>query len=132
MAEKKEDATTDGIDYVKMAAAIAAALNVLEDKRQEDAAENVAIGCTKVTELIAYDVVGKETNDAGKVKIIERGRRPYFCKTAEEEIIFKQNNPDARIETFTIQLLKSTAKERLDDPENKKQFAPKKPQEVAL
>ena len=126
MAEHKDD------HYGKIGAAVAAALKIHEDERQEQAAENVAIGCMKVTELIAYDAIGSETNDVGKVTIIERGRAPAFCRTTEEEVLFKRNNPNARIETFTIQLLKSTAEKYLNRPENKKQFRVPKPQEVAL
>ncbi len=120
MAEHKDD------HYGKIGAAVAAALKIHEDERQEQAAENVAIGCMKVTEMIVYDAIGTKTNDVGKIEITERGRRPYFCRTTEEEVILKKNNPDARIETFTIQLLKSTAEKYLNDPENKKLFVPHK------
>jgi len=94
--------------------------------------DDVARGCVKVTELIAYDVVGKKRDDNGNIVIKdgrpvdkEVGRKPCFCQTKEQELIFMENNPDVRIETFSIQLLKSTAKKYLNDPENMKQFVRK-------
>ena len=93
--------------------------------------EDVARGHVKVKEIIAYDFVenrkvierDKMGNEIGsKMVIIENGRKPYFCQTKEQELIFKENNPDARTESFGIQLLKSTAIKYLDDPRNRKQF----------
>ena len=92
---------------------------------------DVARGHVEVKEIIAYDFVEKRKviekekvgNEIGiKWVTIENGRAPYFCQTKEQEVIFKENNPDARIETFSIQLLKSTAIKYLDDPRNVKQF----------
>ncbi len=57
-----------------------------------------------------------------KVTQINVGNKTYFCVTPEEERIFSENNPGAKMETFKIELLASTAHERLNDPENKKQF----------
>jgi hypothetical protein len=88
--------------------------------------ENVARGCVKVIEIIAYDPVGKKRNeDDTKDVIIERGRAPYFCQDAEDELIFAENNPDARTEKFNVQLLKSTAIKYLNAPENMRQFTRK-------
>ena len=87
--------------------------------------ENVARGSVQVTELIAYDVVGKKTNDVGKVTNVEKSRKKCFCQSPEDEAIYKANNSDARIETFGIQLLKSIAIKYLNDPENVKQFIAK-------
>lgn len=87
--------------------------------------ENVARGCVRVKELIAYDKIGEKKNDVGKVTDIERPHKPCFCQTAEQETVFAENNSTARIETFTIQLLKSTAIKFLNDPENMKQFEKK-------
>ncbi len=91
--------------------------------------EEVARGHVKVVELIAYefdrmeeiidDLTGKPT---GKMRKVEKSRGPYFCQTKEQEVVFGKNNPDARIETFNVQLLKSTAIRKLNDPENMKQF----------
>ena len=98
--------------------------------------EDVARGHVRVKEIIAYDFVEKRKvierdkidNEIGsKLVIIENGRAPYFCQTKEQEVIFKENNPDARIETFSIQLLKSTAIKYLDDPRNVKQFTKEEP-----
>jgi len=94
--------------------------------------ENVARGCVRIKELIAYDFVKKVkgedgrvlTDRAGNERIVENSRRPCFCQTPEQEAIFSENNsgPKVRIETFTIQLLKPTAIKFLNDPENMKQF----------
>ena len=91
--------------------------------------EDVARGHVKVTEIIAYDFVRMEEviddltgQPTGKMKRIEKSRGPCFCQTPEDEATYKANNPDARIETFGIQLLKSTAIKYLNDPENMKQF----------
>ena len=96
--------------------------------------ENVARGCVKVTEIIAYDATKEKRKNAegevkkdrdGKVLYVEVPRRPYFCQTKEQEAIFSENNPSTRTETFEIQLLKSTAVKYLNDPENMKQFKKK-------
>ena len=99
--------------------------------------ENVARGCVQVTEIIAYDAtkeprrhmpekeggVGEIMKDKdGNILYVEISRKPCFCQTSEDEAIYKANNPDARIETFGIQLLKSSAIKYLNDPENMKQF----------
>ena len=84
--------------------------------------ENVARGCVSVIELIAYDKIGEKKNDVGKVTDIERPHKPCFCQLPEQEIVFMENHPKARIETFTIQLAKKTAIKFIDDPENMKQF----------
>ena len=94
-----------------------------------EAVEDVARGHVLVVELIVYefdrmeevidDLDGKAT---GKMRKVEKSRRPYFCQTKEQEVVFAENNPDGRIETFTVQLLKSTAIAKLNDPENMKQF----------
>ncbi len=90
-----------------------------EEMEQE---QDVARGCIKVIEIIAYDKIGTKTNDVGKVTDIERSRKPCFCQTPEDEVIYKEKYPKARIETFTIQLLKKTAIAKLDDPDNVRQF----------
>ena len=91
--------------------------------------EDVARGHIRVKELIAYDFVRMETikdeltgQDTDMKRKIEKSRGPYFCQTKEQEVVFGENNPKARIETFGIQLLKSTAIAKLNDPENMKQF----------
>ncbi len=91
--------------------------------------EDVAKGHVLVKELIAYDfdrteeVIDDLTDKpTGKMKRVEKSRKPCFCQTPEDEAIYKANNPDARIETFGIQLLKSTAIKYLNSPENMKQF----------
>ena len=102
--------------------------------------DEVARGHVQVKEIIAYDFVEKRKvierdkmgNEIGsKMVIIENGRKPYFCQTKEQELIFKENNPGVRTEdfnsgvrteSFSIQLLKSTAIKYLDDPRNVKQF----------
>ncbi len=94
-----------------------------------EALEDVAKGHVLVKELIAYDfdkmveVIDDLTGQpTGKMKKIEKSRKPCFCQTPEDEAIYKANNSDARIETFGIQLLKSTAIKYLNNPENMKQF----------
>lgn len=92
--------------------------------------DNVAKGHVEVTELIAYDPIGKKIGDDGKVMtdvkgreiLIEKSRGPYFCQDREDVLFFTQNNRSSRIESFSIQVLKSTAKKYIDNPENMKQF----------
>ena len=95
--------------------------------RRDD--DEVARGHARVTEIIAYDfdrmekvIDGLTGQPTGKERAVEKSRGPYFCQTKEQEQIFKVNNPDARIETFGIQLLESTAEEKMNKPENIEQF----------
>lgn len=95
--------------------------------------EDVARGHVKVKELIVYEfdrmeeVIDDQTGKpSGKMRKVEKSRGPYFCQTKEQEVIFAENNPKVRIETFTIQLLKSTAIKKLNDPDNMKQFEEKR------
>ena len=105
--------------------------------RELEQGENVARGCVEVKELIAYEATSEprrcapekpgikgeiKTDRDGKILYVEISRKPCFCQTPEQERIFRENNSDSRIETFTIQLLKSTAIEAIDNPENMKQF----------
>lgn len=94
--------------------------------------EDVARGHVLVTELIVYvfdkvvDVIDELSGiPTGAKKTLEKGRKPCFCQTKEQELIFAKNNPGVRIESFTVQLLKSTAIKYLNDPENMKQFKEK-------
>ena len=102
--------------------------------------DNVARGCVQVTEIIAYDAtkeprrhmpekeggIGEIMKDKdGDILYVEVSHKPCFCQTPEDEAIYKANNPKARIETFGIQLLKSSAIKYLNDPENMKQFGKK-------
>ncbi len=127
-----------------------AAPTLYEEIEQGD---DVARGHVQVKEIIAYDFVEKRKvierdklgNEIGsKMVIIENGRKPYFCQTAEQEVIFKENNPGtremdsnkviiaasgARLESFNIQLLKSTAIKYMNDPRNVKEFTSKEPVE---
>jgi len=100
--------------------------------REEEQDEGVARGHIRVKEVIAYDFVkmqvimdeltGKPTDMKRK---IEKGRGPYFYQDIEDFLVFKENNPNARLETFGIQILKSTAKKYIDKAENMEQFARK-------
>ena len=120
-----------------------AAPTLYEEMEQGD---EVARGHVQVKEIIAYDFVERRKvierdklgNEIGsKMVIIENGRPPYFCQTKEQELIFLENNPGVReedsnkviisasgvrTESFSIQLLKSTAIKYLDDPRNVEQF----------
>lgn len=99
--------------------------------------ENVARGHIEVIEIIAYDPTkepkrhlpekdgtqGEIRKDKdGKILYVENGRAPYYCQDPEDSLIFAENNPGARTETFTVQLRKSTAIECLNSPRNMKQF----------
>ena len=97
--------------------------------RDEEQDETVARGCVRVTQVNAYDFVRKEIvkdeltgEDTDRERVIEKSRGPYFYQDSEDFIVFKENNPDARLETFGIQVLKSTAVKRMDNPKNMKQF----------
>jgi hypothetical protein len=98
--------------------------------RDEEQDETVARGCVRVSEVIAYDFVKMETvmdsltgQPTDMKRKIEKGRGPYFFQDSEDFLIFQENNPKARLETFNIQMRKSTAEKRINDPENVKQFA---------
>ena len=92
-------------------------------------AENVARGCAETTELIAYEATKeprrhtpekpglqgeKKTDREGNVLYVEIPHGPYFCQTKEQEVVFKENHPNMRIESYAIQLLKNTAKKLID------------------
>ena len=105
--------------------------------REVEQDDNVARGHVEVIEIIAYDRTKEpkrhplergetkgrvKKDDDGNVLYVEKGRAPYFCQDPEDALIFAENNPDARTETFTVQVRKSTAVKYLDAPENMKQF----------
>lgn len=105
--------------------------------REIEQDENVARGHVEVIEIIAYDrtkeprrhplekgeTKGRIKKDSdGNTLYVEVGRAPYFCQDPEDGLIFSENNPDARTETFTVQIRKSTAIAYLDSPRNMKQF----------
>ncbi len=105
--------------------------------REIEQGENVARGHVEVIEIIAYDATkepmrhplekgetkGRVKKDAdGNIKYIENGRAPYFCQDPEDALTFAENNPNARTETFTVQVRKSTAIEYLNASRNMKQF----------
>ena len=97
--------------------------------REIEQEENVARGHVEVIEIIAYDFVRMEKildeltgDDTGRQRKVEKGRAPYFCQDPEDALIFAENNPDVRTETFTVQLRKSMAIKYLDAPRNMKQF----------
>jgi len=90
--------------------------------REMEQDENVAKGCIKVTEIIVYDPAGTRKDEEGIERPVEKARRPYYCQDREDLRFFESKNPNSRIETFTIQLLKSTAVKYLNDPENAGQF----------
>lgn len=124
-----------------------AAPTLYEEVEQGD---DVARGHVQVKEIIAYDFVEKRKvierdklgNEIGsKLVIIENGRPPYFCQTKEQELVFLENNPGTRTEdfnsgvrteSFSIQLLKSTAIKYLNDPRNVKEFTRPEPAEVPI
>lgn len=105
--------------------------------REIEQEENVARGHVEIIEIIAYDATkeprrhplekgetkGRIKKDAdGNTMYVERSRGPYFCQDPEDALIFTENNPDTRTETFTVQVRKSTAVQYLDSPSNMKQF----------
>ena len=99
--------------------------------------ENVARGHIEVIEIIAYDATKEprryppdKDQDIGDIMkdkdrnilYVEISRGPYFCQDPEDALIFAENNPTTRTETFTVQVRKSTAIKYLDAPQNMKQF----------
>ena len=105
--------------------------------REIEQNENVARGHVEVIEIIAYDATkeprrhplekgetkGRIKKDSdGEILYVEIPREPYFCQDPEDALIFAENNPDTRTETFTVQVRKSTAIAYLDAPRNMKQF----------
>ncbi len=105
--------------------------------REIEQGENVARGCVEVMEIIAYKATkeprrhppekdglkGEIKKDKdGNVLYVEIGYAPYFCQDPEDALVFAENNPDLRTESFTVQLRKSTAIKYLDSPRNMKQF----------
>ncbi len=108
--------------------------------REIEQDENVARGHVEVIEIIAYDATqelrrhppdkgqaqGDKMKDReGNVLFVEISRGPYFCQDPEDALVFAENNPDTRTETFTVQVRKSTAVKYLDAPQNMKQFEKK-------
>ena len=96
---------------------------------EEEQDETIARGCVRVTEVIAYDFVRMEVikdeqtgKDTDMERKIEKSRGPYFYQDSEDFLVFKENNPKARIETFGIQILRSTAIKYINRPENIEQF----------
>ena len=97
--------------------------------REEEQDESVARGCVRIKQVIAYDFVRNETvmdeltgKPTDMKKKIEKGRKPCFYQDVEDFLIFKENNPKARLETFNIQMLRSTAIKYINKPSNMKQF----------
>ncbi len=105
--------------------------------REVEQNENIARGHVEVIEIIAYDATkeprrhplekgetkGRTKKDEdGNTMYVENPRAPYFCQDPEDALIFAENNPKARTETFTVQVRKSTAIQYLNAPENMKQF----------
>lgn len=107
--------------------------------REVEQNENVARGHVEVIEIIAYDAteeprrhppdkgqaegkgdIIKDRN--GNVLYVEISRGPYFCQDPEDALIFAENNPTTRTESFTVQVRKTTAIKYLDAPRNMKQF----------
>lgn len=105
--------------------------------REIEQGDNIARGHVEVIEIIAYDAtkeprrhplekgetkgeIKKDKN--GKTMYVENPRSPYFCQDPEEVLVFAENNPNARTETFTVQVRKSTAIKYIDAPRNMKQF----------
>jgi len=102
--------------------------------------ENVARGYVMVTEILAYKATKEPRrytperpglkgeimkNKDGKTMYVEVSSKPYFCQTKEQEIVFIQNHPGMRIETHSIQLLKSTAIKYINSPRNMEAFKEK-------
>ncbi len=105
--------------------------------REIEQEENVARGHVEVIEILAYDATktprrripekdgtqGEIMKDLdGKTLYVEVGREPYFCQNPDDALIFAENNPGVRTESFTVQVRKNTAIKYLDDPRNMKQF----------
>ena len=97
--------------------------------REIEQDETVSKGYVKITEVIAYDFVRKvkikdeltgEFTDM--TRKIEKSRGPYFYQDSVDLLIFKDNNPKARLESFGIQMLKPLAIDYINRPENIKQF----------
>ncbi len=111
--------------------------------REIEQNENIARGHVEVIEIIAYDATkeprrqplekgetkGQIKKDKdGNIMYVEIPREPYFCQDPEDALVFAENNPKARTETFTVQVRKSTAIQYLDAPRNMKQFKKKEVQ----
>ena len=105
--------------------------------REVEQNENIARGHVEVIEIIAYDATeeprrhplekgetqGRIKKDAdGNTMYVESPRAPYFCQDPEDALVFAENNPKVRTETFTVQVRKSTAIQYLDAPRNMEQF----------
>ncbi len=105
--------------------------------REIEQTENVARGHVEVIEILAYDATKEprrhplekgetkgliKKDKGGNILYVEIPREPYFCQDPEDALIFAENNPKARTETFTVQVRKSTAIQYIDSPRNMKQF----------
>ena len=105
--------------------------------REIEQEDNVARGHVRITEVIAYEptktprryppekegLQGEIMKDKnGDTLYVENGREPYFCQSPEDIYVFQENNPGVRTETFTVDVLKSTAQKYMDSPRNMKAF----------
>ena len=68
----------------------------------------------RVKEL-ELDAEQPTTRGHKRVIQIIAGKKIYFCRTSEEEMIFSENNPGVETETFHIELLNSTAEKYLNE-----------------
>ncbi len=108
--------------------------------REIEQGENVARGCVEIVEILAYDATKEQSRHPpekdgtrgeirkdkdGNILYVEIGREPYFCQDPEDALIFAENNPGVRTETFTVQLRKKTAIRYLNAPRNMAQFKEK-------
>ena len=57
------------------------------------------------------------------IQINTKDGKSYFCETAQEQQIFEENYPDAKAESFNVELARATADEYLT--ESKKHFTKK-------
>ena len=100
-------------------------LSSLTLKKIEELKKVLGIGQTEETRARQReDEIGTRP---GYVKItqVNAHGKEYFCIDAQEEIIFMENHPGAKTETFKIELPASVADKYLNDPENKKHFTRK-------
>jgi len=57
------------------------------------------------------------------IQINTKDGKSYFCETAQEQVIFEENYPDAKVESFNVELARDTADKYLN--ESKKHFTKK-------
>lgn len=76
----------------------------------------------QIDQLNKTEIVEQQTPQTTKVTQINMDGKRYFCSKPEEQEVFRKNYPNAKTESFEIEMQPHIAKRYMEDPENKKAF----------